>query len=117
MAQWGRPGTELGDGFYAAYDYPDWYLEYLKLEREDTPPSSDGIDSRELWGHVIEQWRACVLPDLQRFYPRLPAENEAALLALPWRSLREVIISLFGIRDSLTGATFARLHTPQEGDQ
>lgn len=63
---------------------------------------------------MLENWRSFVLPDLQRFYPRLPADDEAALLAMPWRTLREVILSLFGIRDSLTGATFARLHQ-QEG--
>ncbi len=65
----------------------------------------------------MENWRAFVLPDLQRFYPRLPADDEQALLDLPWRVLREVILSLFGIHDSLTGATFARLHRPKEGDQ
>ncbi len=63
---------------------------------------------------MLEHWHAYVLPDLQRFYPRLPAENEAALMTLPWRSLREVILSLFGIRESLTGGTFARLNDPKE---
>jgi len=35
-------------------------------------------------------------------------------MALPWRGLREVILSLFGIRESLTGATWARKHQPKE---
>jgi hypothetical protein len=116
MARWcGRPGTEIGDGWYGAYDYPDWWHEYLRLERElvgrDGP---EGIDSRLLWEHILEHWRACVLPDLQRFYPRLPGEDEALLMAVPWRALREVILSLFGIPESLTGATFARLHRSKE---
>lgn len=73
------------------------------------------MDSRELWGHAIEHWRGYVLPDLQRFYPRLPADDESALMAMPWRSLREVILSLFGIPDSLTGGTFARLQRRRNG--
>lgn len=75
-----------------------------------------GVSSRELWAHILEHWRGSVLPDLQRFYPRLPADDESALLALPWRSLREVVLSLFGIPESLTGATFARLHRKEEGN-
>ncbi|WP_336657432.1 hypothetical protein [Leucobacter sp. MMO-75] len=110
MARFG--GRHLGDGFYAE---PEWWPEYLRLEREESDQEPTGIDSRELWAHVFEHWRSCVLPDLQRFYPRLPADDEQALLALPWRSLREVFISLFGIRDSMTGATFARLHDKKEG--
>jgi len=74
----------------------------------------DTIDSRELWGHAFEYWRSYVIPDLLRFYPRLPADDEQALLALPWRGLREVILSLFGIRETLTGATWARKHQPKE---
>lgn len=49
-----------------------------------------------------------MLPDLQRFYPALHADDETQLLARPWRVLREVILSLFGIPESLTGGTFAR---------
>lgn len=63
---------------------------------------------------MLEHWRAYVLPDLGRFYPALPIADEQALMALPWRTLREVILSLFGIRESLTGGTFARLNDPKE---
>ncbi len=65
---------------------------------------------------MFEHWQSSVLPDLQRFYPRLPADDEQTLLALPWRSLREVILSLFSIRDSLTGGAFARLYLHPEED-
>lgn len=57
---------------------------------------------------MLEHWRPYVLPDLQRFYPTLHADDEAQLLDRPWRVLREVILSLFGIPESLTGGTFAR---------
>ena len=109
MAKWG--GEHLGDGFYAE---PDWWPEYLRLEQEDAANAGDRISSRELWAHIIQHWRPYVLPDLQRFYPNLPANDEAELMAAPWRSLRDVLLSLFGIPDSLTGATFARLHQTKE---
>ncbi|QIK63834.1 hypothetical protein G7068_12010 [Leucobacter viscericola] len=109
MARWG--GAHLGDGFYAE---PDWWPEYLRLEREEADGDTAGIDSRELWRHVIEHWRGYVLPDLARFYPGLPVD-EQELLATPWRSLREYVLALFGIRDSVTGSTFARLHQ-KDGD-
>lgn len=109
MARWG--GEHLGDGFYAE---PDWWPEYLRLEAEEADIEGDRVDSRELWAHLIEYWRPYVLPDLQRFYPSLPAHDEALLLALPWRALRDVFLSLFGIPESLTGATFTRLQQKRE---
>ncbi|GBP04663.1 hypothetical protein EVAR_101614_1 [Eumeta japonica] len=88
MARFG--GRHLGDGFY---EEPEWWPEYLRIEREESDHGEGSVDARELWAHIFENWRRAVLPDLQRFYPRLPAENEHELLALPWRSLREVILS------------------------
>ncbi|KKI18709.1 MULTISPECIES: hypothetical protein [unclassified Leucobacter] len=108
MARFG--GRALGDGFYAE---PDWWPEYLRLEREEADRDGQGVDSRQLWEHALEHWRDYVLPDLARFYPALPIA-EARLLARPWRSLREFVLALFATPDSLTGATFAHRNTPKE---
>ena len=67
----------------------------------------------DLWAHVLEHWDAYVLPDLARFY-QIPTWDEERLLERPWWWLRGVILSLFGNPDSLTGATFARLHHKPE---
>ncbi|MHA3724318.1 hypothetical protein ACXR2T_10605 [Leucobacter sp. HY1910] len=58
---------------------------------------------------MIEHWRAYVLPDMARFYPSLGDPLGAA-----WRDVREVILSLFGIPESLTGATFARAQSEED---